>query len=288
VRCCGRMSCQGAASAGRRPASVLLLGALRSARGMGRVVGRMRAKGAAAIAAGLLLGIAGCGTGTAAVMPAVTGKKLDVAEKAIGDAGIRGEVEIDGGGLFGVVDKSNWEVCRQRPAAGEVATTNPPQLTVKRSCDEEESPGTGQATSAPKTAEASEPATESILTRSSSPELAALLAVPDYCDETIASFAAAYGGRTIAFDGSIVHLARHGDANTRYDILVAPGDKGPTSTVGPAFKFEDVNVFDLNVTGNDIPDSVAEGDRFRFRVRVGRYESRQCLLFLEPISARVR
>ena len=28
-----------------------------------------------------------------------------------------------------------------------------------------------------------------------------------------------------------------------------PGNEGPESTVGPAFKFEDVNVFDLNLTG---------------------------------------
>ena len=76
------------------------------------------------------------------------------------------------------------------------------------------------------------------------------------------------GGRTIEFDGSIVNMAKHGDHDTRYDILVAPGNKGPESTVGPAFKFEDVNVFDLKLTGANTPDSVEEGDRFRFVAQV--------------------
>ena len=83
-------------------------------------------------------------------------------------------------------------------------------------------------------------------------------------------------------------MAKHGDYNTRYDILVAPGNKGPESTVGPAFKFENVNVFDLNLTGAKIPDFVGEGDRFRFVAKIADYNPKQCLLFLEPVSTRVR
>jgi hypothetical protein len=129
---------------------------------------------------------------------------------------------------------------------------------------------------------------EQVLTADNSEEFAALLAVPDYCDETIAPFVAKYGGRTIEFDGSIANMANHGDYDTRYDILIAPGNKGPESTVGPAFKFEDVNVSDLNLTGAKIPDSVGEGDRFRFVAQVVRYNPTQCLLFLAPVSTRVR
>ena len=99
---------------------------------------------------------------------------------------------------------------------------------------------------------------------------------------------AEYGGRTIEFDGSIANMANHGDSDTRYDILVYPGNKGPESTVGPAFKFEDVNVFDLNLTGSKIPDFLDEGDRFRFVAQVVKYNPNQCLLFLTPVSTRVR
>jgi hypothetical protein len=59
---------------------------------------------------------------------------------------------------------------------------------------------------------------------------------------------------------------------------VFAGNKGPESTVGPAFKFEDVNVSHLNLTGSKIPDSVGEGDRFRFVAQVVKYNPNQCLL----------
>ena len=97
-----------------------------------------------------------------------------------------------------------------------------------------------------------------------------------------------YAGRTIEFDGSIANMANHGDYDTRYDILVAPGNKGPESAVGPAFKFEDVNVVDLHLTGAKRPGSVSEGDRFRFVAQVVEYNPDQCLLFLAPVSTRVR
>jgi Domain of unknown function (DUF4839) len=137
----------------------------------------------------------------------------------------------------------------------------------------------------PDATKSSAPDDEQVLTADNSEEFAALLAVPDYCDETIAPFVAKYAGRTIKFDGSIANMANHGDYDTRYDILVYPGDKGPESTVGPAFKFEDVNVFDLNLTG---AKSVGEGDRFRFVAQVDKYNPTQCLLFLAPASTRVR
>jgi hypothetical protein len=129
---------------------------------------------------------------------------------------------------------------------------------------------------------------EQVLTADHSDELAALLAVPDYCDETIAPFAAKYGGRTIEFDGSIANVASHGDADTRYDMLIASGNQGSEPTFGPAFKFEDVNVSDLNLTGARIPDSVEADDRFHFVAQVVTYNPDSCLLFLAPVSTRVR
>ncbi|HMJ36666.1 MAG TPA: DUF4839 domain-containing protein [Baekduia sp.] len=131
-------------------------------------------------------------------------------------------------------------------------------------------------------------ADEQVLTADNSEKFAALLGVPDYCDERVASFATEYGGRTIEFDGSIANMANHGDYDTRYDILIAPGNRGPQSTVGPAFKFEDVNVFDLNLTGAKTSDPVGEGDRFRFVAQVVEYNPNSCLLFLEPVSTGVR
>jgi hypothetical protein len=147
-------------------------------------------------------------------------------------------------------------------------------------------PSAAQTTASTAT-QSSGPTNEQVLTTDNSVQLASLLKVSDYCDETIAPVADELGGRTIGFDGSIVNLTNHGDYDTRYDILVAPGAKGRESTVGPAFKFEDVSVSDLNLTGAKNGDSVGEGDRFRFVARVVKYNPTQCLLLLAPVSTSV-
>lgn len=86
----------------------------------------------------LILGLAGCGgtgqdTVTATVMPDVIGRQLDVALSDIKSAGFEDKVEVIGGGTFGVVNESNWQVCHQLPAAGQ-SLTAAPKLTVDRSC----------------------------------------------------------------------------------------------------------------------------------------------------------
>ncbi|MBV2355788.1 DUF4839 domain-containing protein [Streptomyces sp. J2-1] len=127
-----------------------------------------------------------------------------------------------------------------------------------------------------------------VITSQNNRELAALLKTPDSCDSAIPDFATKYTGRTVAFDGSIVHMAPHGDYHTRYDFLLGPGDKGPKTVTGPAFKYEDVNILDLNLTGTEIPSGVHAGDRFRFVAEVGEFNAKQCLFFLEPVSTHIR
>jgi beta-lactam-binding protein with PASTA domain len=84
----------------------------------------------------LVLGLAACGSSQVKVMPDVKGKKLDVALSDIKRTGFEDKVDVVGGGIFGVVDESNWEVCDQSPAAGQ-ALAAAPQLTVARSCGDE-------------------------------------------------------------------------------------------------------------------------------------------------------
>ena len=91
-------------------------------------------------------------------------KKLDVAKSAIKDAGFEDEVRVDGGGTFGIVKESNWEVCDQSPAAGEAASDTP-LLKVDRSCDDDAEPS--------ETSKPSEPAGP-VLTVDNSEEFAAL------------------------------------------------------------------------------------------------------------------
>lgn len=78
-------------------------------------------------------------------MPSVTGERLDVAYSDLSAVGVeQGDVEVVGGGTFGVLDESNWQVCEQRPAAGaEIANV---RLVIDRSCpDASGTSGSGQS-----------------------------------------------------------------------------------------------------------------------------------------------
>ena len=83
----------------------------------------------------LLLSLAACSGGEAtATMPDLVGTRLDVALSDVERAGFGDEVDVLGGGMFGVVDESNWTVCSQEPASGK-RISSPPRLTVERSCE---------------------------------------------------------------------------------------------------------------------------------------------------------
>ena len=82
----------------------------------------------------LALGLTGCGSSEQSVMPSVVGTQFDAAKSIIERAGFGGEVEVLGGGMFGIVTEPNWQVCEQLPLAGETLT-DPPRLTVDRSCE---------------------------------------------------------------------------------------------------------------------------------------------------------
>ena len=49
-------------------------------------------------------------------VPALVGRRLDDALDRLRDAGLKGEV--DGGGVFGVLDETNWRVADQDPSPG--------------------------------------------------------------------------------------------------------------------------------------------------------------------------
>ena len=69
-----------------------------------------------------------------ATMPDVVGKRLDIAISDVERAGFDDDVEVLGGGTFGIVDESNWLVCSQEPEDGTTISTAP-RITVDRSCD---------------------------------------------------------------------------------------------------------------------------------------------------------
>ncbi|WAX80959.1 DUF4839 domain-containing protein [Streptomyces sp. KMM 9044] len=134
---------------------------------------------------------------------------------------------------------------------------------------------------------AAKSAAAEVITPENKPEFAALLKA-DSCDDVNLDFATRYEGQTVAFNGLIRHMVPHGDYETRYDFLLGPGDEGSNTTIGPAFKYEDVNTGNLNLTGKKIPATVGVGDKFRFIAEVREFNAAQCLFFLDPISTEVR
>jgi beta-lactam-binding protein with PASTA domain len=74
---------------------------------------------------------AGCGSVSSKPLPKVTGQSLDVAEANLDALDLH--YSVVGGGVFGVVIRSRWQVCRQAPASGVVASKV--TLFVARSCD---------------------------------------------------------------------------------------------------------------------------------------------------------
>ncbi|OED31812.1 hypothetical protein BHE17_04905 [Planococcus maritimus] len=129
---------------------------------------------------------------------------------------------------------------------------------------------------------------EDILTLENNEELEAVLTVNDTNDPIVSEFAKKYSGRTIEFDGYIANMMPHGKYKTRYDILINTGDYGETTYDGPDFKFEDVNIFDLNLTGAEIPETIGLGQNLRITAVVEEYDENPGLFFLNPISSEIR
>jgi hypothetical protein len=236
-----------------------------------------------------VLGLAACGPHKDAVMPDVTGKRLDIAKNDIKQAGVEDKVKVVGGGLLGVIVDSDWEVCDQSPAPGQ-AVSGAPQLTVDRSCDN------GATASASPSASDSSPSAESSptastadapLTAENNEDFAALLADPNGdCDNGVEEFAKKYSDRTVEFDGSIANMVNHGGYKTIWDISVNAGKAGPN------FEFAGVSIHpgdtapgELNLPANSATPT--QGDELHIVAKVDHFNATQCLLFLTPVSTTV-
>ncbi|CAH0327246.1 hypothetical protein SRABI128_05911 [Microbacterium sp. Bi128] len=240
--------------------------------------------------------VTGCSGETAVTMPDLVGKGLDVAISDVKRAGIDDEVEVLGGGMFGVVDKSNWTVCNQEPQNG-AAVSSAPRLTVARTCDTDKTPSEeptqeppqkpAQSTPTETAAVASEP--EQTLTVENNPDLAALLAGSASDRDMVEAFAAKYKGKNIEFDGNIAYMNNHGSYKTRYDILIAAGDYSKSTMTGPNFQFKDVNIVsDLHLTGANVPETIGAGQNLHITATVEGYNRTQELFVLKPVSTLVR
>lgn len=129
---------------------------------------------------------------------------------------------------------------------------------------------------------------DKVLTVYNNKDLADLLAVKDSLDPSVSQFAKKYSGRTIEFNGNIANMIKHEDFKTRFDILIYAGDYSKATVMGPSFKFKDVNISDLHLTGSKTPEYIEEGQNLRIIARVEKYEETSGLFLLKPISTEIR
>lgn len=168
---------------------------------------------------------------------------------------------------------------------GDVADVTPSAISETPADPEPEAP---EETAAP----APEPApTESAvepITAENDAAFAALLTLGDYCDPAIAAFAEQHVGEAVAFAGNVGAIAPHGDFDTRFDLLIGPGDYSETDQPGPAFQFRDENLTtDLNYVGNT-PDTIGVGTNLDVTAELGEYDENSCVLVLEPVATSFR
>ena len=166
------------------------------------------------------------------------------------------------------------------PEAAETPTDQPtPSSSLQSSTPPtpEEEPSASEATSTP-----------GILTVENNSDLAALLALRDPADPSVAAFASRYQGQVIEFDGCVVSVARHESTHTRFDYLLSAGDFDPDSAVGPYFQFFDINYYDFHFPADNVPESVPVGTNPPIVAEVGKYDSKTTLFQLKPVRTSIR
>ena len=97
---------------------------------------------------------------------------------------------------------------------------------------------------------------------------------------TIREFVNSHKGDYIEFDGCIAYMMHHKNLKTRFDICLVGGNYSDR-VLGPLFAFEDVNFYDMNVSGSD---TVAQGMHFRIVGQIDGFNSDGKYIVLKPIS----
>lgn len=124
-----------------------------------------------------------------------------------------------------------------------------------------------------------------ILTKENNEDFAHILSSQDDYD-AYKKFVDDYMGRTIEFDGNIASMSKHGKANTRFDFLIYAEDYNVDSSVGAPFQFRDKNYYDLELTGDNIPEYITEGENLHIIAKITEYWGD--LIILEPIEIQIR
>lgn len=126
---------------------------------------------------------------------------------------------------------------------------------------------------------------EKILTIDTCSDLKILLSIDAEIDTMYSEFAKTYKNATILFDGCITYVVNHDNYDTRYDILLSGGDyvDENTSNLGPTFKFEDVNTYNLGIESLSLPSFVKAGTNVRVTAIVQSFNENTGVFLLKPV-----
>lgn len=120
------------------------------------------------------------------------------------------------------------------------------------------------------------------VTISNNSDFAELMAITDQTDAaTIRSYANSHYGTFIEFDGCVALMMKHPNYKTRFDVCLAGVDYTASRVYGPLFAFENVNYYDMYVSGTD---TVSAGMDFHITAEIVGFSEEGKYIILKPIS----
>lgn len=129
---------------------------------------------------------------------------------------------------------------------------------------------------------------ENILTIDNCPELANILTNNHVSNQEYIEFFNKYEDRIIEFDGNVSYIAPFEDYETRYDLLISYGNFDANHQIGPTFKIESVNSFDLGLTAYRLIDQLPIGANIHIKSKLTLFDSDTSIFYLDPIEFKRR
>lgn len=129
---------------------------------------------------------------------------------------------------------------------------------------------------------------ETVYTFENCSELQSLIYLNRVVDEAeIKAFAEKYDGKTIELEMLTTFVENNRNYKTRFNYLLNAVQNDKVMLAGPTFMLEDVNYYDLNLIGDNVPDSFGIGIHCRVKAEVEGYDSAGQWILLDPVSIEV-
>lgn len=125
---------------------------------------------------------------------------------------------------------------------------------------------------------------DNILTIDNCPELANILTNNHVSNQEYIEFFNKYEDRIIEFDGNVSYIAPFEDYETRYDLLISYGNFDANHQIGPTFKIENVNSFDLGLSAYRLIDELPIGANIHIKSKLTLFDSNTSIFYLKPID----